>query len=88
MNNIDDKMKVLIPQDVLEKRIKELGEEISKLSLQNNSSDDYRLPVIAMGIEEYRRGEDANIHSVFERADKKMYRNKKELKNTSVFKKD
>lgn len=30
MNNIDDKMKVLIPQDVLEKRIKELGEEISR----------------------------------------------------------
>ena len=82
-----DEFAALLTGEDYENR-QELGEEISKLSLQNNSSDDYRLPVIAMGIEEYRRGEDANIHSVFERADKKMYRNKKELKNTSVFKKD
>ena len=82
-----DEFAALLTGEDYENR-QELGEEISKLSLQNNSSDDYRLPVIAMGIEEYKRGEDANIHSVFERADKKMYRNKKELKNTSVFKKE
>jgi len=36
--------------------------------------------VIAGGVSGYRSGEDTTFHDVFERADERMYREKKQLK--------
>ncbi len=38
-------------------------------------------PVIAIGMSEYRQGEDSGISEVFERADNRMYEDKKQLKS-------
>ena len=47
----------------------------------NENLSDKKGPVIAVGISEYEPGSDSTVADVFERADRKMYENKRQLKS-------
>ena len=59
-------------------RRQELMEQLHSQSEENIFTGNV---VVAGGLADYRQGEDASVHDVFERADSRMYVRKKELKN-------
>ena len=64
-----------------EKLIEEFKERI--LSIYNNKNLDTQERIsAAIGYSEYSKGKDQSVDDVFKRADKEMYKNKKEMKET------
>lgn len=72
---------IIILEGVDYAKRKELVESFRKTVVKNKSQDK---PVIATGLSEYNKGKDHSLRSVFNRADKDMYMNKKFLKSNDA----